>query len=352
MDTSKTSKLFNSVKEIIVNAKQHAFRSSNSILLRMYWDIGNLIVNEEQQGRTKAKYGKAVLKNLSQQLMVEFGNGFDESNLRNMRKFYLAFPIRDALRPELSWTHYRILSRIEDDNLRLQYMQHAIDGNWDTRSLQRNTNTLYLGRILEVPKNNKTEPHNLIKDPYIFEFLGLSNDNKKSENSIETALINHLQEFIMELGKGFAFVARQQHIVTDISDFYIDLVFYNYFLKCFVLIDLKTDKLSHADIGQMDMYVRMFNDLKKTEGDNPAIGLILCTEKDETIVRYSVLAENKKLFASKYRLYLPGEEELKQLIEHDRVRFELDKNSKINKTAAPSSADHETEERVQIRDPA
>jgi len=287
MDTRKSSTLFNSVKEIIVNAKQNAFRSNNSILLNMYWDIGKLIVNEEQQ-------------------------------------------IRDALRPELSWTHYRIISRIEDNELRLQYMQHAIDGNWDTRTLQRNTNTMYLGRILEVPKNNKTKPQNLIKDPYIFEFLGLSNDNKQSENSIETALINHLQQFIMELGKGFAFVARQQHIVTDTSDFYIDLVFYNFFLKCFVLIDLKTDKLSHADIGQMDMYVRMFNDLKKTEGDNPAIGLILCTEKDETVVRYSVLAENKKLFASKYRLYLPGEEELKQLIEHDRISFDLDNNSKIN----------------------
>jgi predicted nuclease of restriction endonuclease-like (RecB) superfamily len=327
MDTKKSFNLFNSIKEIVVNAKLHAFRSNNSILLNMYWDIGKLIVNEEQQGRAKAKYGKAVLKNLSQQLIVEFGNGFDESNLRNMRKFYLAFPIRDALRPELSWTHYRIISRIEDNELRLRYIQHAIDGNWDTRTLQRNTNTLYLGRILEMPKNNITEPQNLIKDPYIFEFLGLPNDNKQSENSIETALINHLRQFIMELGKGFAFVARQQHIVTDTSDFYIDLVFYNFFLKCFVLIDLKTDKLSHADIGQMDMYVRMFNDLKKNDGDNLAIGLILCTEKDETIVRYSVMAENKKLFASKYRLYLPNEEELKQLIERDRIRFDVENNS-------------------------
>jgi predicted nuclease of restriction endonuclease-like (RecB) superfamily len=330
MHISKSSDLFDSVKEVIAKARQNAHRSNNSILLNMYWDIGKLIVNEEQQGKTKAKYGKAVLKKLSLQLMLEFGKGFDERNLNNMRAFYLAFPIWNAVRTELSWTHYRIISRIEDNELRLQYIQHAIDGNWDTRTLQRNTSTLYLGRILELTKNNKTEPQNLIKDPYIFEFLGLPNDNKQSENSIETALINHLQQFIMELGKGFAFVARQQHIVTDTSDFYIDLVFYNYFLKCFVLIDLKTNKLSHADIGQMDMYVRMFNDLKKAEGDNPAIGLILCTEKDETIVRYSVLAENKKLFASKYHLYLPNEEELKQLIEHDRVRFEVDNNSNIN----------------------
>lgn len=170
----------------------------------------------------------------------------------------------------------------------------------------------------------KLSPQQFIKDPYLFEFLNLPNDPKQTENNIETALINHVQQFLMELGKGFAFVARQQHIVTDTSDFFIDLVFYNYYLKCFVLVDLKTDKLSHADIGQMDMYVRMYNDLKKADDDNPTLGMILCTEKDETIVKYSVLAENEKLFASKYRSYLPKEEELKQLIEQDRINFELD----------------------------
>lgn len=179
-------------------------------------------------------------------------------------------------------------------------------------------------RILNPEAHDTVIPENVLKDPYIFEFLGLSTDNKLTENTIETALINHLQQFIMELGKGFAFVARQQHIVTDTSDFYIDLVFYNYYLKCFVLIDLKTDKLSHADIGQIDMYVRMFNDLKKADDDNPTIGIILCTEKDETIVKYSVLDENEQLFASKYRLYLPKVEDLKQLIEQDRIKFELD----------------------------
>lgn len=326
-DKDKSDNLLKSVKEIIVSARQSAYRSSNTILLNMYWEIGKLIVNEEQQGNSKAQYGKAVLKKLSLQLILEFGKGFDERNLNNMRAFYLAFPIWNAVRTELSWTHYRIISRIGDNELKLQYIQHAIDGNWDTRTLQRNMNTLYMGRILEMPKNHKTEPKNLIKDPYIFEFLGFPVDSKQTEISIETALINHLQQFILELGKGFAFVARQQHIVTDTSDFYIDLVFYNYYLKCFVLIDLKTDKLDHSDIGQMDMYVRMYNDLKKAEGDNPAIGLILCTEKDETIVRYSVLAENKKLFASKYRLYLPNEEELKQLIDYNRIHFDLDSNT-------------------------
>jgi predicted nuclease of restriction endonuclease-like (RecB) superfamily len=290
----------------------------------MYWKIGHLIVEDEQHGNAKAQYGKAVLKNLAQQLTIEFGNGFDESNLRNIRQFYLAFPIRDAVRHELSWTHYRIISRLDAEELRNQYVTLAVEGGWDTRTLQRNITSQYLGRILDSNKSEIPKPEQLIKDPYIFEFLGFPADVTTSENKIETALINHLQQFLMELGKGFAFVARQQHIVTDTSDFFIDLVFYNYFLKCFVLIDLKTDELTHGAIGQMDMYVRMYNDLKKGEDDNPTIGIILCTEKDETIVKYSMLSESQKLFASKYRLYLPKEEELKQLIEQDRIRFELE----------------------------
>jgi predicted nuclease of restriction endonuclease-like (RecB) superfamily len=322
-EVEKNNSLILSIKEIIIKAKEFAFKSSNTILLNMYWEIGRLIVEDEQQGKAKAMYGKAVLKTLSQQLTLEFGKGFDERNLNNIRAFYLSFPIWNAVRTELSWTHYRIISRIENAELRLNYMHHAIDSNWDTRTLQRNINTQYLSRALTAPTLDKHTPHTLLKDPYIFEFLGMPTDGILSENKIETALVNHLQKFLMELGKGFAFVARQQHIVTDTSDFYIDLVFYNYYLKCFVLIDLKTDKLKHGDIGQMDMYVRMYNDLKKGEDDNPTIGIILCTEKDETIVKYSVLAENEQLFASKYRLYLPKEEELKQLIEADRVILEL-----------------------------
>ena len=290
----------------------------------MYWQIGHLIVEDEQHGNAKAQYGKAVLKNLAQQLTIEFGKGFDESNLRNIRQFYLAFPIRDAVRHELSWTHYRIISRLDAEDLRNQYVTLAVEGRWDTRTLQRNITSQYLGRILDSNRSEIPKPEQLIKDPYIFEFLGFPADVTTSENKIETALINHLQQFLMELGKGFAFVARQQHIVTDTSDFFVDLVFYNYFLKCFVLIDLKTDELTHGAIGQMDMYVRMYNGLKKGEDDNPTIGIILCTEKDETIVKYSMLAENQKLFASKYRLYLPKEEELKQLIEQDRMRLELE----------------------------
>lgn len=327
MEKDLTSvELLRSVRQIIETAREKVYRSSNTILLEMYWQIGRLIVEDEQKGANRAQYGKATLKHLSQALTLEFGKGFDESNLRNIRQFYLAFPIRDALRPELSWTHYRIISRVEKEEQRMQYVNHCIEGNWNTRTLQRNIDSFYLGRILEISKEE--EQHSpvkeLIKDPYIFEFLGLPANTSISESTLEAAIIAHLQTFLMELGKGFAFVARQQHIVTDTSDFYIDLVFYNYYLKCFVLIDLKTVKLNHEAIGQMDMYVRMYDDLKRGVDDNPTIGIILCTEKDETIVKYSVLAGNEKLFASKYRLYLPDERELKALIEADRIKFELD----------------------------
>lgn len=319
--------LLQSIKEIILHSRQRVYRMVNSVLLETYWEIGKLIVEVEQQGNEKAVYGKAVLKNLSLELTLEFGKGFDESNLRNMRTFYIAFQKRDALRHELSWTHYRLLSRIETEEKRFYYLNESITGNWNSRNLQRQISALTFERILEN-KSEINEPEtiqNLIKDPYIFEFLGLPADVKNTENSIESAIIEHIQKFLLEFGKGFAFVARQQHIVTDTSDFFIDLVFYNYILKCFVIIDLKTTTLSHQDIGQIDMYVRMYDDLKRNSDDNPTIGLLLCSEKDETIVKYSVLNDRNNLFATKYLLYLPKEEELKQIIEQDRLRFELNK---------------------------
>lgn len=318
--------LFLAIRQVIESARSKAWRAVNTFLLESYWQIGRLIVEDEQQGASRAMYGEAVLKNLATQLTLEFGKGFDDSNLRNMRAFYMAFPIYDALRHELSWTHYRIISRLETEEKRSYYIQQAIDGGWNSRQLERNIHTLYFERSISEKQANKTATlaeESAVKDPYIFEFLGLLPDEKLMEKDIETALISHIQKFLMELGKGFAFVARQQHIVTDTSDFYIDLVFYNYNLKCFVLIDLKAGKLTHQDIGQMDMYVRMYKDLKKSTEDNPTIGIILCAEKDEAVVKYSVLAENKKLFASKYILYLPKEEELKQLIEQDRLFFEM-----------------------------
>jgi predicted nuclease of restriction endonuclease-like (RecB) superfamily len=277
-------------------------------------------------GKAKAQYGKATLKRLLQALTLEFGKGYDESNLRNIRSFYIAFPIRDALRHELSWTHYRLLSRLDSGEKRAYYLNESLTSNWNSRQLQRQINTLAFERVVKhLPeKEKKSSIENLIKDPYIFEFLGLPSEEKNSERTVENAIIDHLQKFLLEFGKGFAFVARQQHIATDTSDFYIDLVFYNYILKCFVIIDLKTGTMTHQDIGQLDMYVRMYDDLKRGEDDNPTVGILLCSEKDEAIVKYSVLNDQNNLFANKYLLYLPKIEELKNLIEQDRLKFELD----------------------------
>lgn len=318
--------LFDAIKEIIVQSRLSVFRIANSALLESYWHIGKLIVEDEQQGNLRADYGKGTLKTLAKQLTLEFGKGFDDSNLRNIRSFYQAFPIRDALRHELSWTHYRLLSRLDSEEKRNFYITESIASNWSSRELQRQINTLAFDRTFIPVKNENIKPNiiDYIKDPYIFEFLGLSPDEKNTERNLESAIINHIQKFLLEFGKGFAFVARQQHIVTDTSDFFIDLVFYNYILKCFVIIDLKTSNLNHQDIGQIDMYVRMYDDLKRNDGDNPTIGLLLCTEKDETIVKYSILNDKNQLFASKYLLYLPKEEELIAIIEQDRQRFELD----------------------------
>jgi predicted nuclease of restriction endonuclease-like (RecB) superfamily len=277
-------------------------------------------------GKAKAQYGKATLKRLLQALTLEFGKGYDESNLRNIRSFYIAFPIRDALRHELSWTHYRLLSRLDSGEKRAYYLNESLTSNWNSRQLQRQINTLAFERVVKhLPeKEKKSSIENLIKDPYIFEFLGLPSEEKNSERTVENAIIDHLQKFLLEFGKGFAFVARQQHIATDTSDFYIDLVFYNYILKCFVIIDLKTGTMTHQDIGQLDMYVRMYDDLKRGEDDNPTVGILLFSEKDEAIVKYSVLNDQNNLFANKYLLYLPKIEELKNLIEQDRLKFELD----------------------------
>lgn len=319
----KDKSAYESIKEIIIQSRQRVYRMANSALLESYWQIGKIIVEDEQQGKVKATYGKATLKNLANELTLEFGKGFDERNLNNMRAFYQAFPIWNALRTELSWTHYRLISRLDSDAKRMYYMREAIAGNWNSRELQRQISSLAFERVVKhLHSEQKPDIQTFIKDPYIFEFLGMSPDTKNSEQSIETAIIDHLQRFLLELGKGFAFIARQQHISTDTSDFYIDLVFYNYLLKCFVIIDLKTGTLTHQDIGQIDMYVRMYDDLKRNPDDNPTIGILLCSEKDETIVKYSVLNDKNNLFASKYLLYLPKEEELKQLIEQDRLNFE------------------------------
>lgn len=318
--------LFHSIKSLIEASRERVFRMANSTLLMTYWQIGQLIVEAEQQGKQRAEYGKYTLKNLSKQLTLEFGKGFDESNLRNFRTFYQSFPIRDTLRHELSWSHYRLLIRTESAEKLNYYLNETIENNWNVRDLNRQINSLTFERVIQHPTEQSKQKLNIqsvLKDPYIFDFLGLNPNEKNTERDIETAIIDHIQRFLMEFGKGFAFVARQQHIVTDTSDFFIDLVFYNYILKCFVIIDLKVGELMHQDIGQIDMYVRMYDDIKRSEDDHPTIGILLCTEKDETIVKYSVLNDKNNLFASKYLMYLPKEEELKALIEEDRIRFEL-----------------------------
>lgn len=328
------NELLDSIRTLLVSGRKQVAQAVNSAMVQTYWQIGRLIVEDEQQGQTRAEYGKALLKTLSSALTKEFGKGFDVRNLRNMRGFYLAFPIRNALRTELSWTHYRTLIRIEKESARQWYMNEAIEQAWSARALERQIGTLYYERLLATQaKKGDIRPvlaeaeqktHELalsakdyLRDPYIFDFLELPN-GVLQESELEQGLIDNLQKFLLELGKGFAFVERQQRISTDDGDYYIDLVFYNFHLKCFLLIDLKMHKLSHQDVGQMDMYVRMYEEKKRRADDNPTIGLILCTENNHTVAKYSVLNDSEHLFASKYMLELPSEEELSLQLEKER----------------------------------
>jgi len=335
MKIGHSDSLYIEIKTILQRARDSAYRAVNFTMVVAYWEIGKRIVEAEQGGKLRAKYGASLLKELSKKLTVEFGKGFDESNLRYMRLFYSAFPIRDALRHELSWTHYRLLLRIDNEAAQKYYLNEAIEQGWSSRALERQINTFSYERILSsknkiqvkiaIDKESKNTyaPFDLIKDPYVLEFLQLSGNADHNERDMETAIINKLQQFMLELGKGFAFIGRQKRITADNDHFYIDLVFYNYILKCFVLIDLKLGKLTHQDIGQMDLYVRWYEENEKTLSDNPTIGIILCNEKNETIVKYSILKDSKQLFASKYKLYLPSEEELKRELEAELLQFKL-----------------------------
>jgi predicted nuclease of restriction endonuclease-like (RecB) superfamily len=326
------------IKQILAQARQKSYQAINSAMVEAYWKIGEKIVLEEQQGKDRAAYGESVLKDLSIALTQEFGKGFSYANLRNFRQFYLTYPnpeICYALRSKLTWTHHRLIMRVENSDARNYYLQEAHEQNWSSRTLERNINTLYFQRTLTQKndqnslQNNVDEAQNIndfIKDPYIFEFLKIEQPSSANEQEIETALIQNLQSFLLELGKGFSFVARQFRISTETSHFYIDLVFYNYILKCFVIFDLKTTKLTHQDVGQLDMYVRMFDDLKKQANDNPTLGILLCTEKDETIVKYSVLSENKQLFATQYLPFLPTEQELIAAIEREKLVIKQKQN--------------------------
>jgi len=331
--------LYKSVKEVLEAARRNVFRNINFAMVEAYWNVGRLIVELEQSGKQRAEYGKHLIKELSIKLTKDFGKGFTKTNIWYMRQFYSLFPNLHALRGELSWTHYRLLLRVEKETARNFYLNEAANSNWSTRQLERQINSFYFERLLSskdkkpvLEEANRVappaKPEKLIKDPYVLEFLNLKDNKHLLEKELETELLGKLQEFLLELGKGFSFVAHQYRISVDNDHFYIDLVFYNYNLKCFLLIDLKTGKLTHKDIGQMDFYVRYAEDSIKVEGDNPTIGLILCTEKNETIVKYSVLNKNKQMFAARYKLYLPTEDELARELQHEIELIRAEKNLK------------------------
>jgi len=323
---------YSEISELLKQARDTAYRAVNTIMVQTYWQIGKRIVEQEQQGENRANYGDYLITNLSRYLSDTIGKGFSEANLKNIRQFYTVFPDFDQFATHcvanLSWTNIRLIMRLENKTEREYYIRESSEQNWSSRLLERHIKSGYYRRLLSTQQQDDTVSHSenynpadFIKDPYIAEFLNISEDLKGKESLLETALINNLQKFLLELGKGFSFVDRQMRISTETSHFYVDLVFYNYLLKCFVIIDLKTTKLTHSDIGQMDMYVRMFDALKRVENDNPTIGIILCAEKDETIVKYSVLKENKQLFASKYKTVLPTEDELAEMISREKRKL-------------------------------
>lgn len=328
---TKNLRLYQGIKAVLQKARSSAYRAVNSAMVQAYWNIGRLIVEDEQKGERRASYGEQLLEGLSLELTKDFGAGFSPQSLWNMRLFYSRFPKLSAARRELSWTHYKLLIRVENKKARAFYLHECAESHWSTRQLERQITSFYFERLLASRDKRSVQkeatirakqllekPEDQIKDPYVFEFLGIQDRAHLRESRLEQALIDHLQKFLLELGRGFSFVARQQRISTETQNFFIDLVFYNYLLKCFVVIDIKTGKLTHQDIGQMDMYVRLFEDKMKGVGDNPTIGIILCSEKDETVVKYSVLKESKKLFASKYKLYLPSERELGHELEKEK----------------------------------
>lgn len=360
------------LKSIANEARRQAYRAADHLLVVRNWLIGWRIVEQEQAGKERAEYGKKILELASQSLTQEFGKGFGLTSIKNMRSFYLTFSklkisqamldqfgiesnsIRQALLdesmipfyPNLSWLHYERLMRVKDEAARLWYLKETAREQWDYRTLQRNISSQYYYRLLQTPEQLRHEvsdemhslttdfeydKHSYLKNPVIAEFLGLPQNPVYSETKLETAIIDHLQTFIMELGKGYAFVARQQHIKTDMGDFYIDLVFYNIILKSYLIIDLKTTQITHQDVGQMDMYIRMYDELKREEGNNPTIGLLLCSDTSKDLARYSILKDSKQLYAAKYLTYLPTEEELSREIREQKEFFEL-QEGKRNET--------------------
>lgn len=364
------------IKAIVYTAKQKAYQAADLFQVAANWLVGRRIVEQEQNGRERAEYGKRIIELASEALTAEYGKGYSLTQIKNFKKFYLLFrglDIQQAMLaestrisqtlsdqssvlipskgqtpsdqfeiryniPNLSWSHYERLLRVKDDNERDWYMREAAEENWGVRTLNRNIGSQYYHRLLQTPESKRGEVidemqrltadyqkdrHKFLRNPVVAEFLGFSQDAAYSETNLESAIIDHLQKFILELGKGFAFVARQQRIKTDMGEYYIDLVFYNYILKCFLLIDLKSSQISYEDVGQMDMYIRMYDELKCTESDNPTIGLLLCSETSKDLARYSILKDSKQLYAAKYLTYLPTKEELTAEIERQKEIFAL-----------------------------
>ncbi len=323
MSISLSVAFLDDLRNTLATARTRAQQSVNFIMVNAYWQVGQLIVEEEQKGAERATYGQGLIRALSEQLTEEFGTGFTKRNLHSMVKFYQTFPIVQTLSAQLSWSHYLLILKVEDETARHWYIQECAAANWSVRALERQINSHYYERLLlsqdkqavtaEANQNTqalKYSPKDFVKDPYVLEFLNLKPSDRLYESTLEQALITEIQQFLLELGRGFAFVARQQRLSVEDDHFYIDLVFYNYLLKCFVIIDLKTGKLTHQDVGQMDMYVRLYDETRKGDDDNPTVGIILCSDKNETIVKYSSI-NNQTLFAAKYKLYLPSEQELK-----------------------------------------
>lgn len=326
---------YHSIADILQNARAATYRAVNAVMVQAYWQIGRIIVEEQQKGRKRADYGEALLIELAKRLTQDFGKGFTETNLKYMRQFYLAFPIRHALRDELSWTHYRLLLRVENEQARSFYLNETCNSGWSTRELDRQMDSLLYERLALSRDKKKVRAladegqvirnaEDLIKDPYILEFLGLPESSALREKDLEQALIDRLQKFLLELGKGFALVARQKRLTVGGDHYYIDLVLYNFILKCFVLLDFKVGRLTHQDIGQMDFYVRYYEAEERRADDAPTIGLILCSDKNEAMVQYTLLKESQQIFASKYQLYLPTEEELQRTLQAERTRLELE----------------------------
>lgn len=343
----KTGSVFEDACNIIETAQKVAYSAVDLTLVHRNWLLGKRIADEELNGESRAEYGAEVIKKLSKDLNAQYGRGYTKTNLYNFYSFYKMYPEifhseSGKSNVKLSWTHYRVLLQVKDEIAREWYENEALRETWSVKALQRNISSQYYYRILKTQDKSAVEAEmkkltseyqaklEFIKNPVITEFLGMKEDTSFLESDLEQCIIGNLQKFLMELGKGYAFVARQQHIHTEKEDYYIDLVFYNYILKCFVLIDLKTTKITHQDVGQMDMYIRMYDDLKRGEGDNPTLGIVLCADTDEDIAKYSILHGNEQLFASKYKLYLPTEEELRAEIETQKEMFSIQVENKKN----------------------